>query len=140
MTTKKERKEQELEKIRENLRELVKPGDTVYTSLRHVSRSGMYRVIDLFVMKDNRPLRISWEAAQLLEGYDSRHDGCKASGCGMDMGFALVYNLGWELFRKGWECVGEHCPNNSHVNDRNAPRGKGVMHTEAGYSLRHKWL
>ena len=29
-----------------NLREILKPGDTVYTILRHVSKSGMSRVID----------------------------------------------------------------------------------------------
>ncbi len=94
----------------------LKPGDTIFCSLRHVSRSGMYRCIDLFVMRDNEPLRISWTAAQLLEGYDKRHEGCKASGCGMDMGFHLVMNLGYSLFPDGFDCVGKDCPSNDHSN------------------------
>lgn len=119
----------------------IKPGDTIYTSLIHVSRSGMYRVIGLFHIQNNEPYDISWAAAKLLEGYDERHSGCKASGCGMDMGFALVYNLSWALFgRDGWECIGEKCPASDHVNNWEGPRGAGVIHHESGYALRQKWL
>lgn len=86
----------------DELKELVKPGDTVYTLLRHTSSSGMSRAIDLYVMRDNSPQRISYTAAKLLEGYDNKHDACKASGCGMDMGFHLVYNLSTTLFSDGY--------------------------------------
>ena len=106
MTTKKERERQESINY---LRELIKPGDTVYTILKHVSRSGMYRVIDLYIMVDNRPYRISGYASDLLEGYDYRHEGCKASGCGMDMGFHLVYNLSYALFPDGFGIKSQPC-------------------------------
>jgi len=135
MSTIKERQEQE---AKEQLLKIVKPGDTIYTILKHVSKSGMSRVIDLYVMRDNEPVRISWSASKLLEGYDERHEGCKAGGCGMDMGFHLVYNLSHALFYE-YECLGEHCPSNAHVNDWNGPRGKGVIHHD-GYCLKHRWL
>lgn len=122
----------------EDLRAILKPGDTVFTILRHVSRSRMYRAIDLYVFRDNEPRRITWSAAQLLEGYDHRHDAAKASGCGMDMGFHLVYSLSSCLYRDGFECIGKGCPANDHVNgDRDyLPHN----HRDGGYALNHRWL
>jgi hypothetical protein len=113
--TKKSEHLAKLEEHKARLRELVKPGDTVYTVLRHVSRSGMYRAIDLYLLKDNDRVWLSAMAAPLLEGFDQRHEACKASGCGMDMGFHLVHNLASALY-PAWECTGEHCPSNDHVN------------------------
>lgn len=131
-------KQRQQEESKQRLLEIMKPGDTVYTSLLHRSRSGMYRVIDLFVIRDNQPLRISGLAADLLEGYDQRHEGCKASGCGMDMGFHLVYNLSRNLFRDEFVCIGDKCPSNDHSNgDRNYQPHK---HSDGGYALRQKWL
>jgi hypothetical protein len=86
---------------RENLR-FLKPGDTVYCILRHVARSGMSRNIDLFVIRDSQPQMITCWAADLL-GYPRAKDGsARLGGCGMDMGFAFVYELGRELFRDGF--------------------------------------
>ena len=122
----------------EQLRDLL-PGETVYTNLKHVSRSGMYRVIDLYVMRDNQPRRITWSTAALLEGYDDRHEGAKASGCGMDMGFHLVYSLAATLFREGFDCIGELCPSNDHSNgDRNYSPDN--HHRDGGYALVQRWL
>ena len=128
--------DQEAAKV--NLRNMLSPGDTIQTVLKHVSRSGMYRVIDLYVIKDNQPLRISGYASDLLEGYDRRHEGCKASGCGMDMGFAIVHELGYALWPDGFECVGDKCPSNDHFNgdqDRTPHH-----HTSGGYAIRQRWL
>ena len=111
----------EIEEAKESLRKLINVGDTVYTIVRHVSASGMSRVIDLYIMKDNQPIRISFTAAKLLEGYDYKHEGCKAGGCGMDMCFHLVYNLGRVLFPNGFDLVeGQHGRNGDtswHDND-----------------------
>ncbi len=41
--------EQDRNENAEKLLELIKPGDTVYTVLRHCSSSGMFRVIDLVI-------------------------------------------------------------------------------------------
>lgn len=122
---------QEVQEAREELSKLLNVGDTVYCQLKHVSRSGMYRAIDLFVVRDNKPIRISWAASKLLEGYDNNHEGCKASGCGMDMGFHLVYSLGSVLFPKGFDLVlgqyGRNGDTSGHDNN-------------GGYALRCEWL
>lgn len=140
MSTKKQREQQE---AIDHLREIIKPGDTVYTILRHVSRSGMYRAIDLYIMQDNQPVYISWWAAKLLEGWDKNHDACKAHGVGMDMGFHLVYDLSYMLYPE-WECIGDSCPSNDHVNtrehyDMDDPYWKGYIH-RGGYALRQRWM
>jgi hypothetical protein len=122
------------------LKELLHPGDTVYTSLAHVSRSGMYRVINLYVMKDNQPVKIDWWVAKLQQGYDERWEGCKAGGCGMDMGFALVYNLSYVLFNN-YDCIGDYpsCPSPDHVN--HYPEGcREFKHHTDGYALKQRWM
>lgn len=151
-------KEQEKQEAIEELKKFIKPGDTVFTVLRHVSRSGMSRAIDLYVMQDNEPWRISWTAAKLLEGYDKTHEARKAGGCGMDMGFHLVYTLSRILFRDNYFCTGEGCSSNDHVNRDTHPEGtcldhvkrengvcknkncKPWKHSDAGYALKQKWM
>jgi hypothetical protein len=134
------RKQKRQEECKARLLEFIQPGDTIYTKLNHVSRSGMYRVISLYVMKDNRPRRIDDLACDLLEGYDYRHNGCKASGCGMDMGFHLVYNLSYQLFPDGVPCTGPGCNSNDHSN-RPWPSRDGTMHhRDGGSALNQSWL
>jgi len=111
----------------DELRAMLKPGDTVYTTLKHVSRSGMMRVIDLRVMRNNEPLRISWSVAQAIGyTYDNKHEGVKITGCGMDMGFSLVYTLGSVLWPNG------------------TPEPHGTRNGEAdtcgGYALKQRWM
>ena len=133
-------KEKALAEEVKKLRELLKPGDTVYTVLRHVSRSGMTRVIDLYVFKDNEPLRLSWSAAEVLGwGYDTKYEGVKVGGCGMDMGFHLVYSLSSALYRGvGYDCLGDRCPAADHVNIRD--KSQIPKRHYDGYALRQRWL
>ena len=131
------------------LLEKLKQGDTIYTILRHVSRSGMNRRISLLVGDGKAVTDISWDAAQAMgdpvknrAGY-VQDVGIEVSGCGMDMGFHLVYNLGRYLYPDGFECSGESCPSNDHFNDPKCKRStfKGKMHTgDGGYALQHRWL
>lgn len=139
-------KEKDRQERIEKLREIVKPGDTVYTLLRHVSRSGMYRVISLYVMKDNAPVWLDGYAAPLLEGYDERHEGCKAGGCGMDMGFHLVYNLSYALYPT-YPCQIKIRPNEyrpcaspDHVNRGREEWESGDREHRDGYALKHQWM
>ena len=89
--------------IKAFLHDMVKEGDTVYTVLRHVSRSGMLRVIDLIAIRGNEPWHCGYNAAEVLgRSYDRNREGIKISGCGMDMGFALVYDLAHVLFGNGY--------------------------------------
>lgn len=109
--------QQEREKARENLREFIKPGTTIYTVSRHTSRSGIYRAIDAFVMRDGEPVRISFQVAKACGlRYDRKHEAIGMGGCGMDMGFALVYDLSYYLAPGGFGCIGEGCPSNDHSN------------------------
>lgn len=83
----------------EYLKETVKPGDTIYVILRNVSKSGMSRLIDLYLIKNSRPFRITWNAARTLQvPYDRRREALRIGGCGTDVAFEAVYNLGWALF------------------------------------------
>lgn len=94
-------KASELEKIDAvlDLRAILKPGDKIYTTLRSVSRSGMQRVIDVHVIRDNEPRWLGPLAAKALEyRFDDRKQGLVVGGCGMDMGFHLVHSLGYALY------------------------------------------
>ena len=110
-------KQSEQDEAIARLKETLKPGMTVYTTLRHVSRSGMQRVIDMHVIEDGAPRWIGYTAATAMgDRFDDRKQGIVVGGCGMDMGFHLVYNLSRALFRDAFVCIGEGCPANDHNN------------------------
>ena len=110
----------------QQLRKMLKPGATVYTVLRHVSSSGMTRRIDLYTVRKGEIAYLSGYAANLM-GYTLHKDGgIVVQGCGMDMGFELVYNLGAYLWPNGTK----------------KPHGtrNGEPDTAGGYALKHRWL
>jgi hypothetical protein len=134
------------------LRELLPPGSTASTILRHVAPSGMTRWISVVVNMHD----VTWAVARALgENYggDQRHEGIKVGGCGMDMGFSLIYNLSATLYPDGFDCIGEGngehgtgCPSNDHSNDhydgppaseRYAPTRR---HRSGGYAVSQRWL
>lgn len=89
------------------LADFLQAGDTVFTSLEHVSQSGMSRVIQLHIFRGDvrNPSHyvLGYNAARLLGySYDSDREGVKIAGAGMDMGFALVYDLSRVLFGDGY--------------------------------------
>ena len=138
--TQSERQSLEREEARKEVLAILKPGDTVYCVLRHVSRSGMQREISLFA----EGMRcLDHYAARLLDMRRGKRDGLVTTGCGMDMGFHLVYNLSRVLFQDAFTCTGrdEHpnmCPSNDHSNgDRNY---EPHPHSDGGYALRHRWI
>lgn len=107
----------------EKLRELLEPGDTVYTILRHVSRSGMMRHISPILIKTGEHYVITRLVALATDSrmVYSGHDAIKVAGAGMDMGFSLIYDLTRNLFPNGFNCTGEkeyprRCPSNDHSN------------------------
>lgn len=140
------------------LQEILKPGDTVYCLLRSVSKSGMSRTMSFYGAN-----------YEFLDGYISnalglrrvpmgKGEGLKVSGCGMDMGFRVVYKLGHALFGAGFGCIGRACPSNDHTNGDHdyTPHNDGTpktseevgkdlptyrhYHTDGGYALKHHWL
>lgn len=133
--TKKELEEKKQEDAKEKLRELLPVGSVVYTILKHVSRSGMMRVISAYIYPEGSPhcLDDLIETATNMK-YNYKHEGIQMSGCGMDMGFALVYGLSYSLYPNGFECIGKGCPSNDHFNGV-----KDTHHTSGGYALKQSW-
>ena len=111
---------------RRELKKLLKPGATVLCILRHVSQSGMQRRIDLYTIKQNKLVYLSAYAADLLGGRLHKDGGIAVGGCGMDMGFHLVYSLGSRMWPKGTR--------------KPHSRRNGEPDTAGGYALEHEWV
>lgn len=123
------------------LRGMVERGQTVYTKVEHVSRSGMSRNISAYIMEvdDNTgrayPRNISgYVASALAWPRDDRSGAVKVGGCGMDMGFHLVYSLAQTLFRDD--------PEPTEDERAACPKWCGVdVHLQRhGYALKQEWL
>lgn len=136
----------EVEEAREALHGVLTPGAHLRTVIRYVSSSGMTRWISLlwiYTDKEGRPVvwDLSYSAARVLgEPLSNQHRGIKVSGCGMDMGFDLVYRLGRVLWPNGFACVGERCPSNDHSNGDRDYTPDHAIHSDGGYALTQGWI
>jgi hypothetical protein len=78
----------------------------VWTLLRSVSKSGMSRQISVFVVDQHRHIwDVTYHTGSVLGMSVHETNGArslKVDGCGMDMGFHLVYNLSSVLFNDGY--------------------------------------
>lgn len=101
----------------------LKAGSTVYTTVKHVSRSGMTRTIAAYVVKGRGVFDVSHlVAAATGMRFDRDRGGVIVGGAGMDMTFHLVYSLSRAMFPKGHRCTAtdtgpRRCPSNDHSND-----------------------
>ena len=124
-------KQKEKAEAIENLQD-IKPGNTVYTILRHTSASGMSRAISVVLIRDNKPQDISYWVARALDyRIDENHEGVKVGGCGMDMGFHLIYSLGRALFPEGFTLA---------EGQRGRNGDSSGFDEDGGYALKHRWL
>ena len=105
----------EIDAIKADLRSILPPGSTVYTILRHVSRSGMQRRISLLAVVNGTISQLDGLAKDALGWRTHKEGGIVANGCGMDMGFDLVYRLGRALYQTAGGA-------------------------DAGYTFNHRWL
>lgn len=148
-----------IEESKAYLLEILKPGDTIYTVLNHVSRSGMKRSITPYVIANGAPRYITFYACIMLGEKRDAYDGVPMTGCGTDMGFELVYRLSAHLFPNGYglEMTKKPC---SDSKDRITPKTKAEAaklfalgyrsfgrNGDAsgwddcgGYALKQKWL
>ena len=140
------------ETAKSELLNILKPGDTVYCLLRHVSRSGMSREISFFT---EGMLNLDWRIADLLDYRRGKHSGLYVEGCGMDMGFAVVYDVSRALFPDGFGVKGEG-PLGHEVRPDTKEHAaeavsKGVKFwgrngdtsgwdNDGGYALTHRWI
>lgn len=106
-----------------HLRTILPKGSTVYTILKHVSRSGMTRGIDCYALSVEtrkgqedgheyqkqvaEPIWITPYVGHAIESpqpidYWRKSLGLKVGGCGMDMGFHVVNSLSYALYDNGY--------------------------------------
>jgi hypothetical protein len=148
--------QKEREESINQLRQWLKPGDTVNCILRHVSRSGMQREIcPMFFNGNNDPRYPAYHVARALGWRYGKRDGVIVDGCGMDMGFHLVYSIGRILFPEGFGIEGKG-PHGHTVRPKTPEKAteavaKGYQFcgrngdtsgwdNDGGYALRHRWL
>ena len=138
--------EEEINQYKEELKRFIKlGGNKVYCVLRGVSRSGMTRYIDFYTFVPNTKEEIKRGYGKIAKFYltykmgvvldypirtgNGLSDyGLKVEGCGTDMGFELVYNLGRVLYPKG---------DGKTITGRN---GSTEPETDGGYLIKHEWL
>ena len=116
----------------QSLRKSLKPGATVYTIVTHVSSSGMSRDIRTFISNKGGITCIDWYVSHAL-GYkrNPKNGALKISGCGMDMGFHVVYSLGRALYPKGFKLPKGEAGRNGD---------KSGFDKDGGYALGQSWL
>jgi hypothetical protein len=110
----------------EYLHGLLKPGSEVLCSIRNVSRSGMSRRIDFYTVSGGDLVMLTHKIADATDNRVSDKGGLIIGGCGMDMGFAVVYHLGAVMWPNGTP----------------EPHGRrnGEPDSEGGYALKHRWM
>lgn len=114
-----------------DLRDMLPPGSTVRCVLRHVSSSGMTRRISLFVVAGGSLQSLDYLAALVLGDKQHKDGGIVVSGCGMDMGFHLVYNLGRVLYPEGFDLPPGTRGRNGDTSGRDS---------DGGYAFRSSWV
>jgi len=107
------------------LLEFIQPGTKVYTVCDSVAKSGMSRKIRCFVVRDNQISDITYSVS-VVTGIKINGGALSVPGCGMDMGFHVVYTLGACLWPSGTD----------------KPHGErnGEDDSTGGYALKQSWL
>lgn len=143
------------EYAKSELRKIIKPGDAVYTILRRVSASGMSRDISVCVVENGYIRNLDALVSDACGIKTADGPGLRMAGCGVDMGFSLVYSLGRALFPRGFGTVGK----NAGGREYRAPNPKAARAAarrgyvfrgrngdasgwgdDGGYALGHNWL
>ena len=87
------------EKQVEEFKEMLKNSKYVYTILRHCSKSGMKRIISVYIIINSEHYSLDFNIEQLkIAKRDKDGKGLIVKGCGMDMGFWLVNNIFAKMF------------------------------------------
>ena len=114
----------------------VKPGDDIHIVNRHVSRSGMSRRLDFYLLRKGKLIYITPHVAEITDNRRSKVDHALViGGCGMDMGFAVVYDLSRKLFPNGFYIGKDDYPRNGSDSIRSSR-----IDPDGGYALKHQWI
>lgn len=139
------------------LRELFPPGSTAYTVLRHVSGSGMSRAIDVYALGRNgsgecSPRWLSPKVGVVIdEDWSEHYEALNIGGCGMDMGFHVVYSLSAALYGHAQDRRSKRMQPAVPLTPaearklaawRRAERKRSPHHanTSGGYAISQRWL
>ena len=88
------------------------------------------RSIELYRVREGEIQSITWAVSRLLgESIDRNNGGVRVSGCGMDMCFHTVYNLGLVLFPDGFNTWPGYWRNDPMDHD-----------PDGGYALKYRTL
>lgn len=84
------------------LKKTLTENDEILYQVTHVAKSGMSRHIKFYVIKNNELLGLTYSICNALD-YKYKHNtnSLFIRGCGMDMGFHVIYNLSRDLFNDG---------------------------------------
>lgn len=117
------------------LKKLFRVNKTVYCKLNHVSQSGMTRRISFYVVRKNKIIDLTRHISNVTGLKVSKNGGLTVGGCGMDMGFSVVYDLSRTLYPKGFRSSERNRSNGIKSTD------KGYnWDSDGGYRLEHSWL
>ena len=83
------------------LKRHIKKGNIIYFIYRDVSKSGMTRYLDAYVIKRNRPVYLSSAIAKVLDNRWDRNKGIVVRGTGFSAAHDIAYNLSYALFGNG---------------------------------------
>lgn len=143
---------------RQTLKNFLKPGTTVYTIMRFVSRTGATHSVSLVAAKGGTilPLDDIMVSSGMKLTPDNKFGGFKFTVSGYDTGKIAVYDLSRALYPNGFPCLGtEKCQSPEHEEYQpiiDAKRGggkiknprknyaKGNKHTDGGFALLQEWL
>lgn len=81
------------ENAKNRLLKYLTNGSTVYCILRHKSNSGTSRRISFFTIADGKPINLDYFIGVVMDKKQPSKEGLTFRGCGMDIGFAAVYDL-----------------------------------------------
>ena len=96
------------ERLEELLKEWFPENSTAHTCVVHTAQSGMSRHIKVLAAPEQGQVRdISWYVAKYLGWRYTKKDAVFVGGCGMDMGFHLIYTLSSKLYGDGY-AIGQH--------------------------------
>ncbi len=118
------------------LRMILPPGSRFYTTVTHVSRSGMSRRINAYATVEGEIVRISHYVARAI-GEKTHASDCAIimGGCGMDMGYHLAMCVSYAIH--GNKTVGADA---LVASEKGRPFEPTAEQYRSGYSLRHSWL
>jgi hypothetical protein len=125
----------------DSLKSQLKPGQTIYITLCEVSSSGMSRTMDLFVIDKRKdqdsgkmfhyPRNITHYIADALDYPYTDRQTIRVGGCGMDMGFHVVYSLGRALYPNGFKLAKNQFGRNGD---------QSGFDKDGGYAFKHSWM